>query len=96
LTLLEAVLAKLREEFTARGKLPLFEHLKGFLGGRQGTVPYREIAAELEITEGALKVAVHRMRGRCRELLRDEIAHTVAQPEEIDDELKELFTAIGP
>ena len=95
LTLLEGALSKLREEFTARGKLRLFEQLKEFLGGRQSTMPYQEIAARLEMSEGAVKVAVHRLRRRCRELLREEIAQTVADPEEIDEELQELFAAMS-
>ena len=48
------------------------------------------------MTEGAVKVAVHRLRRRYRELLNEEIAQTVADPAEIDDELRELFTAVGP
>ena len=59
------------------------------------TVPHRQIAARLGITEGAAKVAVHRLRRRCREILREEIAQTVAGPEEIDEELRDLFKAIS-
>lgn len=95
LTLLEQALSKLREEFAGRGKLELFEHLKAFLGGDSRTVPYHQIAARLEMTEGAVKVAIHRLRRRCREILREEIAHTVAEPEDVEDELRELFTAVS-
>jgi RNA polymerase sigma factor (sigma-70 family) len=89
-------LSKLRDEFAGRGKLRLFEHLKAYLVMERSSVPYREVAAQLDMTEGAVKVAVHRLRRRCRELLREEIAHTVAEPAEIDEELRELFAAISP
>ena len=95
LTLLEQTLAKLRDEFSSGGKLKLFEHLKPYLGGEKGTVPYRQLAAELGMTEGAVKVSVHRLRRRCRELLRAEIAQTVAGPDEVDEELRDLFKAVG-
>src|SRR5262249_15151566 len=91
MTLLEQTLAKLRDEFAASGKLDLFEHLKPYLGGDEGAVPYREIGAELDKSEGAVKVAVHRLRQRCREVLRGEIAETVSDPKEVDDELRDLF-----
>jgi RNA polymerase sigma factor (sigma-70 family) len=95
MTLLEQTLARLRDEFERSGKLDLFEHLKPYLGGDLRNVPYRQIAAELEKTEGAVKVAVHRLRQRCRELLRAEIAETVSGPEEVDEELRDLFEAVG-
>jgi len=95
LTLLERALGKLRQEFAERGRLQLFEHLKAFLGGEKSTVPYQEIATKLGMTEGAVKVAVHRLRRRCRQVLREEIAQTVAGPEEVDEELRDLFAAIS-
>jgi RNA polymerase sigma-70 factor (ECF subfamily) len=95
LTLLEGAVAKLRGELGAAGKLDLYEHLKAYLGGDRDAVPYREVAARLGLTEGAVKVAVHRLRRRCRAILRAEIAQTVAGPEEIDEELRDLFRAIG-
>ena len=95
LTLLEQTLAKLRDEFAASGKLDLFEHLKAYLGGDESKVPYRDMAAELGKSEGAIKVAVHRLRQRCRELLRAEIAETVVDPQEVDDELRDLFDAVS-
>ena len=95
LTLLEQTLAKLRDELAGGEKLKQFEHLKGYLGGDKSTVPYRQIAAELGMTEGAVKVAVHRLRRRCRELLRAEIAQTVAGPEEVDEELRDLLAAVA-
>lgn len=95
LTLLQQVLGRLRGEYDRRGKLPLFDQLKEHLTGQQGTVPYGQIAGRLKLTEGAVKVAAHRLRRRCRELLREEIAQTVARPQEVDEELRELFAAMS-
>lgn len=94
-TVLEQVLARLREEFTTRGKAEQFERLKVLLWGEKGAPPYAGVAAELGLTENALKVAVHRMRQRYRELLRAEIAHTVAASEDVDDELRHLIAVIS-
>jgi RNA polymerase sigma factor (sigma-70 family) len=95
LTLLELVLRRLREEFTRDGKEKLFEQLKPTLTETSRSVRYAEIAARLDMSEGAVKVAVHRLRQRYRELLRAEIADTVASPGEIDDEIRNLFTALS-
>ena len=95
LALLDLVFHRLRGEFLAAGKLPQFEHLKQFLAAGPQEMPYREIAAELAMSEGAVKVAVHRMRRRYRELLKEEIAQTVAGPESLEDELRELLAALG-
>jgi RNA polymerase sigma-70 factor (ECF subfamily) len=95
MTVLEQALGALRAEFAAAGKAELFERLKEHVGGDQNRVPYRELAAGLNMTEGALKVAVHRFRGRWREALRDQIAQTVAGPAEVEQELRELFDAVG-
>ena len=93
MTLLEQTLARLRDEFAKRQKLEVFEHLKPYLGSDPSTVPYRQIAEALGKTEGAVKVAVHRLRERCRELLRAEIAQTVSSPEEVDEELRAFIHA---
>ena len=95
LTLLEQVLERLREEFTAVGQAERFQRLKVLLWGERDSPPYAAVAAELGLTEGALKVAVHRLRQRYRELLREEVAHTVARPEEVDDELRYLISVIS-
>lgn len=95
LALLETVLARLREEFQAGGKRELFERLKGSLAGQGDAGGYANIAAELGMTEGAIKVAVHRLRRRYRELLRDEIAQTVADPADVDEEIRDLFAALS-
>jgi RNA polymerase sigma factor (sigma-70 family) len=95
LTLLEQVLARLRAEYTGDGKTRTFEQLKSTLTGERRSVPYAEISARLGISEGAVKVAVHRLRQRYRELLREEIAHTVSGPEQVEDEIRALFAALA-
>ena len=89
--LIEQVLAALHQEFNAADKAPLFERLKGFIWDNKTNASYAEIAAELNLSEGTVKVAVHRLRQRFRELLRAEVAHTVARPEDIDGELRYLI-----
>jgi RNA polymerase sigma-70 factor (ECF subfamily) len=91
LTLLERVLAALRDEYHREGKVALFEELKGTLTGQEGT--YADMAARLGRSEGAIKVAAHRLRRRYRELLRALIAETVAEGD-VEDELRHLFTVL--
>jgi len=95
LALLEQVLRRLREEYTRDGKEKQFEQLKPTLTEASRSVPYAEIAARLGTSEGAVKVAVHRLRQRYRELLRAEIADTVAGAEDVDDEIRSLFAALA-
>ena len=95
LALLEQVLRRLREEYTRDGKEKQFEQLKATLTEASRSVPYAEIATRLATSEGAVKVAVHRLRQRYRELLRAEIAVTVADAGEIDDEIRNLFAALS-
>ena len=95
MTLLEQVLNRLEAEFAAAGKATLFDELKLYLNGLNGQSTYAEVGSRLGMTVAAVKVAVHRLRQRYRELLRLEIAHTVATPEAIDDEIRELFAAIS-
>jgi DNA-directed RNA polymerase specialized sigma24 family protein len=94
LSLLETVLQKLEAEFRAAGKHPLFEQLKDLLSGEKGEVPYTVLAERLGLTETALKVTVHRMRRRYRELLQEEIARTVAAPDQVEEELRHLIAAL--
>jgi RNA polymerase sigma factor (sigma-70 family) len=94
LTLLDRTVATLRKEHEQTGKLDQFEALKVFLTGEAGAPPLRQIAQRLGTTEGAIKVAVHRLRQKYRETLRSEIAQTVATPEDVDDELRLLMTAL--
>ena len=95
LTLLERTMTRLREEFAAAGKPDEFERLKVFLTAERGAIAYVEIAGALGVSEGAARVAVHRLRKRFREVFREEIAHTVASPEEIDAEVRHLMTVLG-
>jgi RNA polymerase sigma-70 factor (ECF subfamily) len=85
----------LREEYARDGKEKQFEQLKPTLTEASRSVPYAEIAVRLGTSEGAVKVAVHRLRQRYRELLRAEIADTVADAGEIDDEIRNLFAALA-
>jgi len=94
LTLLEQALARLRQEFTSAGKEQLFEALKGTLTGDGTAEPYARIGQDLGLSEQSVKTAVHRLRRRYQELLRAEVAHTVASPEEVEDELRDLFAAV--
>lgn len=95
LTLLDQVLRRLRNEYTSSDRAELFEQLKPTLTEASRSVRYAEIAERLDTTEGAVKVAVHRLRQRYRELLRAEIAETVSAPEEVEDELRNLFAALS-
>ena len=95
LTLLDRVLTRLSEEYETTGKRAMFEQLQGCLTGDSDLLPYAELAARLGMTEGAVKVVVHRLRQRYRGVLREEIAQTVADPAEIDDEIRQLFSALG-
>lgn len=95
LTVLEQVLGRLQAESLAlNGNQAVFERLKQFLTGGRESASYAQVAAELEMTEGAVKTAVHRLRRRYRQLLREEIAQTVAGPEEIDDEIRYLLSCL--
>ncbi len=95
ITLLDRVLARLRDEQVAAGKGPPFETLKQFLTGGRDEASYADVAGELGMTAGAIKVAAHRLRQRYRELLRAEVAQTVASAEEVDDEIRGLFETLG-
>ena len=95
LTLLEQVLRRLRDEQETAGRLDAFEQLKEFLlAGGRGT-PYAELARRLGTSEGAVKVAVHRLRQRYRRLLEEEIANTVSSPKEIEEERRHLLAVLS-
>lgn len=89
--LLDRVLAMLRQQYADAGKEPLYDSLKTCLTTDRHEAGYGERAAELGMTEGAVKVAVHRLRQRYRELLRSVIADTVASPDEVEAEIRDLF-----
>jgi RNA polymerase sigma-70 factor (ECF subfamily) len=95
ITLLEQVLQRLRCECEASRKAEQFERLKGLLGGPPPDDSLAAAAAELGLSAEATRQVAHRLRRRYRELLREEVARTVADPSEVDDELKTLFAAIG-
>jgi RNA polymerase sigma factor (sigma-70 family) len=93
--LLEQVLLRLQEEFATSGKIEAFDPLKKFLWGPDSTVSYAELSAHLNLSEGAARAAVHRFRHRYRELLRKEVANTVADPKDVDDELRHLISVMS-
>ena len=95
LTLLDHVMNRLRSDYEGQGKAELFTQLKPCLLGERSAQPYADLARQLSMTEGAIKVTVHRLRSRYRELLRREIANTVSRPEEIDEELRHLFSVLA-
>ncbi len=94
LTLLEQVFTRLEEEHRAAGNLALFEELKQMLAGESGHSSQAEAAQKLGMTESAVRQASYRLRQRCRMLLREEIAHTVATPEEVEDELRHFIAVL--
>jgi RNA polymerase sigma-70 factor (ECF subfamily) len=94
-TILEQAVKRLREEYLAQGQGALFDRMKDFQPGKHGTFSYVEVGAQLGMTESAVKSAVHRLRLRHREILREEIAHTVADSEEIDEEIRYLLTLVS-
>jgi DNA-directed RNA polymerase specialized sigma24 family protein len=72
----------------------LYERLKPFLMLGKSDIPYAQAAAELKLTEGAVRVAVHRLRQRYRELLRQEVAQTLSDPAQVEEEMQALFRAL--
>jgi RNA polymerase sigma-70 factor (ECF subfamily) len=94
LTLLDRVLEGLAREYAAKGRNEVFDRLKVVLTQDMGAVPAATLAAQLGTTEGAVHVAVHRLKKRYRALLREQIAATLADPSEMDDEIRSLFAAI--
>ena len=95
LILLDRVLARLRDNHVSAGKGELFDQLKGFLTGDSTGVPYADVAKALGMTEGAVKVAVHRLRRQFRDTLIQEIAETVSDPADIDAEIEYLLKAVS-
>jgi RNA polymerase sigma-70 factor (ECF subfamily) len=95
LTVLDRTMARLRAEAATEKKQDIFDSLKIYLTAEKDSIHYREVAAELDMTEGAVKVAVHRLRRRYRELLRDEIAQTVTTKDQINEEIRNLFAVLA-
>jgi RNA polymerase sigma-70 factor (ECF subfamily) len=94
-TLLEQVLARLRAENTGEGRAAAFEKLKPFLTAGRGVMPYAEAAAALNLTETAARAAVHRLRRRYRELLREEIRQTLSDSAQVAEEMRTLLGAFS-
>jgi RNA polymerase sigma factor (sigma-70 family) len=95
LTVLQQAFAGLQMQYGKAGKGILFDHLKEYLSGEQTAVSYREVATTLGMSEDAIKVAMHRLRRQYRELVRREIAQTVTTPGQIEEEIRDLFTALS-
>ena len=93
-TLLEQVLRRLKDEYRAAGNAALFDRLKQLLPDEPGAPSQADIAAKLGMAENAVRQAFHRFRQRYQLLLRDEIAHTVATPSDIEDELRYLVSVL--
>lgn len=92
-TLLEKVLGRLRDENPAPEQAKQFDQLRGYLMVGTSAIPYGEAASRLNVSEGAVRVAVHRLRRRYRELLREEIGQTLSDPTQVDEEMRTLFSA---
>jgi len=95
ITVIEQVLARLKSEYTEAGKSDLFAKLESGLTGEVRPGMYADWAAALNMNEGAVKVALHRLRRRFGELLRSEVAHTVTEPAEVADEIRHLLAVIS-
>jgi RNA polymerase sigma factor (sigma-70 family) len=94
-TLLREVLAQLEQEYMQAGKGKLFAALKPFLLGEHGEATYATAAQDLALTAAAVKMAASRLRRRYRQLLRQAIAQTVNTPQDVDDEIRQLFAALA-
>src|SRR6185436_9263480 len=94
MTVLDQTMAQLRAECVSNNKGDLLSKLECFLSGEKGDGSYAQIAAELNMGEGAIKMAVLRLRRRYGELIREEIAQTVSTPEEVGEELQFLFSVL--
>jgi RNA polymerase sigma-70 factor (ECF subfamily) len=92
--LFQRALARLQQELVADGKGQQFEELKGYLQGEAGEGAYAGVAARLGISPGATAVAVHRLRRRYGQLVREEVAHTVTSPGEVDEEMRYLMALV--
>jgi RNA polymerase sigma-70 factor (ECF subfamily) len=93
--LLERVVLRLREECVAEGRGGQFEVLRVFLTSGTGAESHASAGTKLGLAEGAVRVAVHRLRKRYRQLLRDEVAHTLAEGADVEAEMAALFGAFA-
>jgi RNA polymerase sigma-70 factor (ECF subfamily) len=95
LTLVEQAVGRLRTEYAQSGKAAEFARLKGFLTAERGCIPYGLVAGDLGVSEGAARVMVHRLRRRFREIFREEVLHTLADPEDLAEELRHLMAVLA-
>ncbi len=95
LDLFDRALRRLQAEYACAGKTGLYSNLREFLSAEPEVGDYERVAGHLELTRGAVAAAVCRLRQRYRELVRDEVAHTVASPAEVEDEVRSLLAALG-
>jgi len=95
MTVLARALERLREQSAEAGKARQYELLRPYLASGEVQAPYRETAAALGMSEAAVKVAVHRLRQRFGQCLRDEVADTVADPADVESELRHMLAVLG-
>lgn len=94
MTVITRTLDRIQEESVQSGTERQFDQLKPYLTSTEPQVPYKEAAEELEMSEGAVKVAVHRLRKRFGQGLRIELSETVADPADVDDELRHMLSVL--
>ena len=92
---LDRAVVRLREEYAVAGKAQIYEVLESFQPGERTTLSYAEAAAQLGVSEAAVKTLIHRLRQRHQQLVREEVAHTVTTAAEVDEELRHLITVIS-
>lgn len=90
LALVEQALGRLRADYERQGKSAEFERLKAYLTAERGGIPYAQVASQLDISEGAARVSIHRLRRRFRELFQQEVAGTLANPDNLQEEMRHL------
>jgi len=95
MTLLDQTLGALGAEFTAAGRAHDFEYLKCWLTAGRGEIPYAQLALQMQVSEGAARVAVHRLRKRFRELFRQQVQHTLADGEDVEAEMRHLVSVLS-
>ncbi|UCE50329.1 MAG: hypothetical protein JSW47_09225 [Phycisphaerales bacterium] len=95
MTILQRAFARLQSEYSEADRTELFDYLKERLTEDERGVPYHKVAVTLGMTEVAVKAAAYRLRQRYRELVREEIGQTVSAPDQVDEEVRELFAALG-
>jgi len=95
MAVLERAIGRLAAEFATRGKEKLFNHIKVYLAADQAAPPYAKMAEQMGVTEAAVKVAVHRLRGRYRTLVEEEIAATLEDPAQVNEEIEYLMHVLS-